>query len=85
MLLCDNRDSKIRIIIFGTQTNIQSLQQSKSWYIDGTFDCCPQQFDQLITIQAEFQSTDINDNSSWCSPCLRILLVDDMYTSKVYT
>ena len=52
MLLCDNRDIEIRIIIFGTQTNIQSLEQSKSWYIDGTFACCPQLFYQLIqTIQ----------------------------------
>ena len=79
MLLCNNRDCEIKIIIFGTQTNIQSLEQSKSWYINGTFACCPQLFYRLITIQADFPSTDINDNSSCASPaCGFYLLVNDL-------
>ena len=74
LLQFDNEDDALRIIVFGTADSIQSLERSKSWYIDGTFDSCPQHFYQLITIHAEFPSSSPQDDNTWCYPCLWILL-----------
>ena len=74
MLIHDNEDDDNRIIIFGTPGCIDSLQRSRSWGIDGTFSSCPQLFSQLITIHAEFNSSDPNDSNIWAFPCLWVLL-----------
>ena len=74
MLLHDNMDNDNRIILFGTQTCVQALEKSSSWGIDGTFDSCPQLFSQLVTIHAEFNSSNLNDNNVWAFPCLWVLL-----------
>jgi hypothetical protein len=41
-----------RIIIFGTQANLDMLKTSNHWYGDGTFKTCPSLFDQIYTIHA---------------------------------
>jgi len=42
-----------RIVIFSTSRNLQSLQFSEHWFMDGTFKCQPIYFDQLFVISAQ--------------------------------
>ena len=74
MLIHDNMDNDNRIIVFGTQSCVQLLERSNSCGIDGTFDSCPQLFNQLVTIHAKFNSSDLNDSNVWSFPCLWVLL-----------
>ena len=46
--------------IFATEEQLQLLMKAKSWYIDQTFQCCPEGFEQLFTISA-FVSSEDND------------------------
>ena len=41
MLLHDNKDEERRIIMFGTQQNMNKLWECPSWYVDATFNLLP--------------------------------------------
>ena len=45
----DNRRDD-RLIIFGTRENLQFLQNSENWFMDGTFSTAPPQFAQLYMV-----------------------------------
>ena len=47
-----------RHLIFATEEQLQLLWKAKSWYIDQTFQCCPQKIKQLFTISAFVSSED---------------------------
>lgn len=72
-------DSKIeegsRIIMFGTNANLNLLQEFPNWAMDGTFKVVPQFFSQLYTIHA------LVDNKA--IPILFVLLQDKRYESYI--
>lgn len=72
MLLHDNEDDQRRVIIFGTDKNLRVLSESCSWYVDATFSSSPQLFYQVLTVHAEI--VNFNEDSTWCFPCVFILL-----------
>ena len=49
-LLHDTGPGNDRILIFGTQRNLQLLSQHRNWYGDGTFKVVPEIFYQLYTL-----------------------------------
>jgi len=49
-LTYDNVNNENRILIFSTQCNLIELQESDSWFGDGTFKSVPSIFSQLYTI-----------------------------------
>ena len=49
-LLFDSGPDEDRILIFGTQSTLQKLQESEAWFCDGTFKVVPSIFYQLFTI-----------------------------------
>ena len=53
MLLYDNFNPEHRLIIFGTEQCLRLLERYTSWFIDGTFQKCPEHFYQLVTIHAD--------------------------------
>ena len=55
-----------RMLIFSTPKMLSLLQESQSWFADGTFKVVPKQFFQLYTIHAEKDSITI--------PCIYALL-----------
>ena len=57
-----------RMLIFSAPKMLSLLQESQSWYADGTFKVVPEQFFQLYTIHAEKGSTII--------PCIYALLTN---------
>ena len=57
-----------RMLIFSAPKMLSLLQESQSWYADGTFKVVPEQFFQLYTIHAEKCSTII--------PCIYALLTN---------
>ena len=40
-----------RHLVFASDKQLELLQQSKTWYIDGTFKLCHQPFTQLLTLK----------------------------------
>ena len=48
-----------RMLIFSTPKILSLLQESQSWFADGTFKVVPEQFFQLYTIHAETDSITI--------------------------
>ena len=38
-------------LVFASDKQLELLQQSKTWYIDGTFKLCRQPFTQLLTLK----------------------------------
>ena len=46
----DNRRED-RIIIFVTRDSLDYLENSRNWFLDGTFSVSPPQFAQLCTVQ----------------------------------
>ena len=40
-----------RHLVFASDKQLELLQQSKTWYIDGTFKLCRQPFTQLLTLK----------------------------------
>ena len=43
-----------RILVFSTQRNLDILQRSSSWAMDGTFDIAPPLFSQIYSIHGEY-------------------------------
>lgn len=41
-----------RIIVFGTERNMDLLEENRHWFVDGTFKVAPELFMQLFTIHA---------------------------------
>ena len=82
MLLYDNCNREHRLIIFDTEQCLKLLERYTSWFIDGTFQKCPEHFYQLVTIHADCR--DYNDDESrddeafesntWVIPCLWALV-----------
>ena len=52
-LLYDSGAVNDRILVFGTERNLDFLQLSDGWYADGTFKVAPPLFRQLYTIHGE--------------------------------
>lgn len=46
-------ENEDRLVIFGTNSNLDFLAASDEWYMDGTFDMCPPLFQQVYTIHGE--------------------------------
>ena len=61
-----------RIIIFGTQNNLDILKPCPSLHIDGTFKVSTQLFCQLLTVYREIP--DFSKRNSWTFPLVFILL-----------
>ena len=47
-----------RHLVFASDKQLELLQQSKTWYIDGTFKLCRQPFTQLLTLNAFVKNDD---------------------------
>jgi hypothetical protein len=62
-----------RIIILGCDQNIDFLNTCSVWAVDGTFNCAPESFYQLFTING------LKDNR--CVPCIYALLCDKLTSS----
>ena len=71
MLLHDNSNHR-RLIMFGTQKNLDQLLRCPSWYIDSTFSSSPELFYQLLTIHGEIP--DHHSGNPWIFPLIYILL-----------
>ena len=54
-LLHDNKDEERRIIMFGTQQNLDKLSECPSWYVDATFKSSPQLFTRCSRSTERFQ------------------------------
>ncbi|KRZ00056.1 hypothetical protein T11_8057, partial [Trichinella zimbabwensis] len=52
-LLADSGPSPQRILIFGSQRKLAILRESRTWYVDGTFQSAPPLFCQIYVILAE--------------------------------
>ena len=72
MLLHDNEDKERRIVMIGTQKNLDQLWECPSWYIDATFKSSPQLFYQVLSIHGEIP--DYEDGNPWTFPCVYICL-----------
>ena len=48
----DSGPIAIRMLIFGTQENLNLMERSPHWFLDGTFKTAPSIFFQLYTIHA---------------------------------
>lgn len=57
-----------RIFMFGTEGNLDILQQNRHWFVDGTFKVAPELFMQVFTIHALIENT--------CMPLVYVLLQD---------
>ncbi len=64
-----------RILIFGSQEKLNALQNNAEWFMDGTFDCVPLIYGQLVTIHALVDGV--------CIPCIYAFLPDK--TQATYT
>ena len=51
-LLHDSGRSDDRVLIFATQGNMEVLQQSPHWFMDGTFKTVPEIYFQLFTVHS---------------------------------
>ena len=47
-----------RHLVFASDKQLELLQQSKTWYIDGTFKLCRQPFTQLLTLNVFVKNDD---------------------------
>ena len=54
-LLFDSGNNMQRILMFGTQQNLDILKRSENWFCDGTFKASPLLFDQLFIIHSQFR------------------------------
>ncbi len=52
-LLADMGSDAQRILLFGREGNLDTLEQSNSWYMDGTFRSAPLLFHQIYVILCE--------------------------------
>jgi hypothetical protein len=66
----NNKFKESRIIILGSAENIDFLNSCSVWAVDGTFNCAPDSFYQLFTINGLK-----NDR---CVPCIYALLCDKL-------
>ena len=66
-------DDVNRILIFGTYQNLQLLNNSEQWFVDGTFKVCPTLFFQLYTVHAQ--------NNGRILPCIFRLLPNKFQTT----
>jgi hypothetical protein len=66
-------DDPERILVFGTEANLQYMRKRPEWFIDGTFDVAPLIFKQLFT----FQVVENNFNL----PLIYALLPDKKHTT----
>ena len=69
-----------RIVVFGTDSNIQILHTSSVWLADGTFKCIPNLFYQLYVIH-ELKSVTNPMKDGDLIPRLYILLPNKMETT----
>jgi hypothetical protein len=56
LLYDSGSNNKNRILIFGTQNNLDLLKEFTHWSVDGTFKACPEVFYQLFVIHALIDS-----------------------------
>ena len=49
-LIAEDNDGDDKLIIFGTDKNIELLCESDAIYVDGTFQTCPKLFYQIFTM-----------------------------------
>ena len=54
-MLCDphQQDGEQRILMFASDDSLELLQESESWFCDGTFKTVPKLFAQLYTVHAK--------------------------------
>ncbi len=52
-LLADTGPDVHRILLFGREANLDTLEQSNTWYLDGTFRTAPLIFQQIYVILCE--------------------------------
>ncbi|KAB0796844.1 hypothetical protein PPYR_10905 [Photinus pyralis] len=64
-----------RIFMFGTEQNLNILEQHRHWFVDGTFKVAPELFLQVFTIHALVENT--------CMPLVYVLLQDKSEMSYV--
>ena len=64
-----------RILLFASEEKINALRNNAEWFMDGTFDCVPLIYGQLVTIHALVDGI--------CIPCVYALLPDK--TQLTYT
>ncbi|CAF0764984.1 unnamed protein product [Brachionus calyciflorus] len=69
------KDDTNRIILFGTENNLKLLKSHLNWYVDDTFDVCPDIFYQLFTIHVLLKGKNL--------PCIYCLLPNK--TLETYT
>lgn len=53
---CDDVD---RVLMFGTERNLELLEHNSHWFVDGTFSVSPEFYTQLFTIHALIDNTAI--------------------------
>ena len=51
-LIAEDKDGDDKLIIFGTDKNIELLCESDAIYVDGTFQTCPKLFYQIFIMHA---------------------------------
>ena len=56
-MLFDSGNNNQRLMIFGTNQNLDILQGSDHWYCDGTFKAAPVLFDQLFIVHGQFRDS----------------------------
>ncbi len=66
VLFDSGRDDPNRIIILGNQDLVQKLDQASEYFVDGTFDVCPEMYCQLYSFHCKIGSN--------YPPCLYALL-----------
>lgn len=50
-LIYDNGTNSDRMLVFASDIGLKVLAESDTWYMDGTYDTCPKQFNQLYVIR----------------------------------
>ncbi len=66
LLLDSGEDDTDRLLVFGTEADLDDMKNHKDWACDATFKCSPEMYCQLYTL-----NTVIRNN---CIPCLSALL-----------
>ena len=74
-LLYDSGAGPDRILLLGTQANVEMLQSAAVWAADGTFKVCPKLWAQLYTVRALV--------GGYCLPCVYALIPGK--SQEVYT
>jgi hypothetical protein len=74
-----NTQSKERLICFGTEQTLQLLSETEVIHLDGTFECVPKQFKQMLTMHGYYKKR--------CFPLIHVLCIHktyDTYSAIMY-